>query len=771
MTYALPEDGYDSTLLTGAGSTDTTLYVTSLPSVATSGILTIYEQDARTIREKVYFTAVGGAGTSASPYYLTVTRGIRLTASAGTILFTSDTTLRQTHVATARIAMTDNINYTGLVISVINGDMETGGVMKNPASRSISNSRHLTDKEYVDAAASAVGGITAFVVSQNGADPSLTVNIGSGYFLSQGTVVTFAGASAQAVTASQTNYVMLSRAGAVTINITGFVDGFIPLAIVTCSGTDITGIADARAWLTMGEGRNSAVITDLTYGATIAVGNLLYYDTATNKLKLAISGVAAKGTGTFTGQPSNNEALVIGATTYTWKTTLTGAANEVKIGAAFTDSLTNLVAAVNASAGAGTLYGTGTVANASVTAAVNASTIVLTAILPGTAGNSVATTETTSNFSFDAAVLGTTQAGVDGGITADNAMFMALQAGVDGDTGKRVAGPGSYVTGLSALTVGEQYVSSTAGALSSSVPAAYRRRVGYAPTTTSFILSPGILPTALSGLNTAATVANFNELLTLINLTDITGTELETLSSGASSVADTLHTHLPQAQEDATFSTGSIHLPVVMNDANMVNSGANLGSNRLWKRPGTISIDTGNSASGWDAARTDGVDSIAAAVGDDGLFDSGVGTAKVTLGTVWTAVFKLRFGALPAGTDTFFFGFAEDADTLDATGISPTTSRHAGIQYNGSVWRVTNGSNTTQTTTTISTPSLGWHIFKIQRTASSIIFTMDGAVLATHTTNLPTSGALLFYFGHVNNAAANRYYEFSRIIDMYVATT
>lgn len=543
MVYPLPQDGYDTSTLAAIGSSDTTIYVAALPTV-TSGVLTIYEQDGRTIREKVYFTATGGAGTATSPYYLTVTRGIRLIPSSNQILFTSDSTLQKSHGATRRIALTDSIHYAGLAMAILNGYQEAGGVIKNPASRTISDSRHLTDKEYVDAAAAAAGGITAFYVTQNGADPSLTINVGAGYFLSQGTVVAYAGGSAVAVTASQTNYVMLSRAGVLTVNITGFLAGYIPLAEVVCNGTDITGITDRRAWLTMGEGNNAGVTTDLTYGDTIAVGNLLYFDTATSKLKLAVSGVKAQGTGTFTGLPVNNETIVVGATTYTWKDTLTGAANEVKISTTAALSYANLIYAINDSGGVeGTDYGTGTVANASVTGAVGATTITLTAILPGTAGNSIATTEATSNFTFDAVTLGTTTAGVDGGERSDNAFFMALEAGVDTNTGKRVALPGSYVTGLSGLTVGDQYVSNTAGALSSSVPAAYRRRVGFAPTTTSFFLLPGILPTALSGLNTAASVANFNELLTLISTTDVTGAELETLSAGATSDADTLHTH------------------------------------------------------------------------------------------------------------------------------------------------------------------------------------------------------------------------------------
>lgn len=103
----------------------------------------------------------------------------------------------------------------------------------------------------------------------------------------------------------------------------------------------------------------------------------------------------AKGTLTLTGNAGNNETVVIGAKTYTFKTSLTPAANEVFIGATASDSIDNLIAAVNAGAGSGTLYGTGTTANASAVAAVGSGdTMVATAITAGTAGNAIASTDT-----------------------------------------------------------------------------------------------------------------------------------------------------------------------------------------------------------------------------------------------------------------------------------------------------------------------------------------------------------------------------------------
>src|SRR5690606_32384028 len=67
----------------------------------------------------------------------------------------------------------------------------------------------------------------------------------------------------------------------------------------------------------------------------------------------------------------------------------------------------------NGATGANAAYvGAGTSANADVTATVQGSVITLTAIVPGDAGNSVATTETSDQATFGAATL-------EGGADAD----------------------------------------------------------------------------------------------------------------------------------------------------------------------------------------------------------------------------------------------------------------------------------------------------------------------------------------------------------------
>jgi hypothetical protein len=96
--------------------------------------------------------------------------------------------------------------------------------------------------------------------------------------------------------------------------------------------------------------------------------------------------------------PANNATFTIDsggpAKTYTFKTTLTGAANEVKLGATNSDTCDNIVAAITAGAGAGTKYGTGTTAHTTVTARVGRSdTVTITALVSGTSGNNIITVD------------------------------------------------------------------------------------------------------------------------------------------------------------------------------------------------------------------------------------------------------------------------------------------------------------------------------------------------------------------------------------------
>ena len=131
------------------------------------------------------------------------------------------------------------------------------------------------------------------------------------------------------------------------------------------------------------------------------------------------SGTAASGTLTASGTPANNDTVTIGTRVYTWKTTLTGAADEVLIGGSASVALDNIKLAITAGATAGTNYGLGTSANELVTATTNtATTQLFVSLEEGLGGNTIQTTESGSNTSFGAATLtggvaGTAAAGSD----------------------------------------------------------------------------------------------------------------------------------------------------------------------------------------------------------------------------------------------------------------------------------------------------------------------------------------------------------------------
>lgn len=115
--------------------------------------------------------------------------------------------------------------------------------------------------------------------------------------------------------------------------------------------------------------------------------------------------VAATGTLTLSSNPNNTETVTVGQT-YTFVSVLTSTANQVLIGANAAESAANLVAAITRSAGAGSVYGAPTPLNTVVTAeVVSTSNVKVTAKTAGTAGNSIATTETLSAGSWGGAML------------------------------------------------------------------------------------------------------------------------------------------------------------------------------------------------------------------------------------------------------------------------------------------------------------------------------------------------------------------------------
>ncbi len=95
----------------------------------------------------------------------------------------------------------------------------------------------------------------------------------------------------------------------------------------------------------------------------------------------------------LTVQPSNNQTFEYHGITFTWKTTLTGAANEIKIGVTLDDSADNAAACLSNGPGYGTLYGaqSGSSSPATVTASVayewpRRASIIVGRVITGNAG-------------------------------------------------------------------------------------------------------------------------------------------------------------------------------------------------------------------------------------------------------------------------------------------------------------------------------------------------------------------------------------------------
>ncbi len=204
---------------------------------------------------------------------------------------------------------------------VFNGVSAAPAVMLNPMVRTISDPRHLVDMEYV--ASLTAGAVAAFLVTQNGADPSLTINVNAGQFIvKDGTTAQFAGAAAEAVTPSATNYVELNpNTNLISINTSAFSANNLPLAIVTTDGTDITAIADRRAWLSQNDGLVDKIrtwSTAQTFGGavtfngvtTVAAGlGTLYVPTPTDP-GMAVNKLYVDGSGT------SGEAITAGQAIY-----------------------------------------------------------------------------------------------------------------------------------------------------------------------------------------------------------------------------------------------------------------------------------------------------------------------------------------------------------------------------------------------------------------------------------------------------------------------
>lgn len=121
--------------------------------------------------------------------------------------------------------------------------------------------------------------------------------------------------------------------------------------------------------------------------------------------------IPATGILTQTGQPTAGKEFTVGTTdgatpaVYTWRAALVGAF-DVLIDTTLAGSLANACAAINAGAGSGVKYGTGTTANNDVGAVqLPLEQIEVTALTPGTGGNAIVSTTNDPDGSWGGATL------------------------------------------------------------------------------------------------------------------------------------------------------------------------------------------------------------------------------------------------------------------------------------------------------------------------------------------------------------------------------
>lgn len=198
--------------------------------------------------------------------------------------------LKFNHDASASVKITD-AHYLLQVTEMLSGDIDLQGVPKLPSARTISNARDLVDKEYSDA--QSVASFSDFATVDAG---GLNVNVNAGTLVTATGTIDFAGVSGQAMADNSTNYLELDENGNFVSNTTGWTEGNVPLSKVVTASGDITSISLTRGLITAPITDNT-ITDDYTYGATIAVNDLLYLDTADAKWKLADASAASTCTG------------------------------------------------------------------------------------------------------------------------------------------------------------------------------------------------------------------------------------------------------------------------------------------------------------------------------------------------------------------------------------------------------------------------------------------------------------------------------------------
>ncbi len=229
-----------------------------------------------------------------------------------------------------------------------------------------------------------------------------------------------------------------SSAAAATDVLTGgtFVGSTQANSLLTAS-TQFNALTKAAATFTPGTVNLATEATQALTGATTFAGSTK--GTSVNTFNATAVG--------------NNDTVLVGGTTYTFKTALTGAANEVLIGATGdTTALANLQKAINLSGIAGTDYGTGTAVNANVVASgASATNLTVTSKVNGLAAPAFTFTNVSTNGAAASQVQTAGLVGTEITAGGQNYTFVTALSTNTGGTANEVLYTGTVATDLAAL--------------------------------------------------------------------------------------------------------------------------------------------------------------------------------------------------------------------------------------------------------------------------------------------------------------------------------
>jgi len=280
------------------------------------------------------------------------------------------------------------------------------------------------------------------------------------------------------------------------------------------------------------------------------------------------------------------------------------------------------------------------------------------------------------------------------------------------------------LTGLTGLTAGKLYASSTAGTVSNSI-GSIKRFVGWALDANTAIIVDAFRPEDLSGTSSGFLDSVFNEMGTFFQNTDITGAQAETLSDGSN--ADSLHKHdlytnLRKEQEAKSVATAIYHKP--FSEWTTVNN-----SSTLTEFVSFTLFETGANS------------------GNDIIVRNSLGAqGNLTVGSIdWDLNCKITFVVKceSNASQDLFFGFGDSSTCATEVDADATnTARHAGIYIADGTIYASCADGTTQITPVDVSAGITLtdvNQFEVEFTAgSSAVVRINGTQVASLETQLPS---------------------------------